>query len=50
MTDMTRRNIFLPDDLWAKMQKKAADEGSKRGQPMHVSEWIRDALTREVQK
>ena len=50
MTDMTRRNIFLPDELWAKIQQKAADEGSKRGTPMHASEWIRDALTREANK
>lgn len=48
MTDMTRRNIFLPDALWTKMQKEAADAGAKRGQPMHVSEWVRNVLERAV--
>lgn len=46
MTHMTRRNVFLPDKLWAEIQKAAAAEGHKRGTPMHASEWIRGALTR----
>ena len=45
---MTRRNIYLPDDLWEAIQKKAAEEGFKRGTPMHASEWIRDVLQTAV--
>ncbi len=43
---MTRRNIFLPDELWAAILKAAAIEGCGRGSPMPASEWIREALER----
>ena len=45
---MTRRNIYLPDDLWAAIQAAAAEAGAERGSPMHASEWIRDALAAQV--
>jgi len=47
---MTRRNIYLPDDLWAAIQRAAADEGARKGHTVSASEWIRKALTKEVEK
>lgn len=41
---MKRRSIFMRDELWSKVQKAAAAEGMKRGEPMHASEWIRKTL------
>ena len=40
---MNRRYIFLPDDLWKRIQQAAANEGAKRGKPVSASEWIREA-------
>ena len=45
---MTRRNMMYPDDLWAKILAKVADEGAKRGKPMSVAEWVRGVLEQAV--
>ena len=41
---MTRRNMMLPDSLWAKIQQAAADEGVKQGKPVSAAWVIRRAL------
>ena len=41
---MSRRNISIPDDLWAQIRKAAADEGAKLGRPMPASEWLRKVI------
>ena len=41
---MTRRNMMLPDELWAKIQQAAADLGAELGKPVSASEWIRRTL------
>lgn len=45
---MTRRNMMLPDSLWSKVLKAAADEGAKRGKPMSAAEWVRGVLRKAV--
>ncbi len=44
MGKMTRRNMMLPDSLWAKIQRAAADEGAKIGKPVSTAEMARRAL------
>lgn len=45
---MTRRNLVIPDDLYAKIQKAAANAGSKQGRTVSVSEWVRGVLEKAV--
>ena len=40
----TRRNLYLPDDLWAAMQKRAAKISRETGERVSMSEVLRDAL------
>ena len=39
----TRRNIYMDDDLHRRIQQAALREGVERGEPVSVSEWIREA-------
>ena len=45
---MTRHNLSISDELWAKVQLAAIQEAVKRGRPISVSEWIRDAIHRRL--
>lgn len=44
-----RHNVWFPPDLWALIQKAAAEEGARRGQPMSVAEWIREAIRERLE-
>ena len=43
-----RHNVWFPPDLWESIQKAAAEEGARRGQPMSVAEWIREAIREKL--
>ena len=45
---MTRHNISVPNELWARLQRAAANEGAARGRPMSVSEFIRLACEQRM--
>lgn len=45
-----RRNIWLPDDLWAAVIEAAARETIKTGEQVGASEWIRRAITQALPK
>lgn len=45
---MSRHNLSISDELWAKVQKAAAEEGAKRGKPMPVSEWLRGLIIEKI--
>ena len=46
---MSRHNISIPDDeLWARVQKAAAEEGARQGRTVSVSEWIRSLVIKEL--
>jgi len=47
---MARRNLYIPDDLYERIQRAAAEEGARRGQPMSVSEWLREAAEEKIER
>lgn len=47
---MTRRNLYLPDELWVQLQAQAAAEGYKVGRPVSVSEVVRQILERSMKR
>ena len=44
------RTISLPARLEVEVERAAADESARRGRPVTVSEWIRDAIERKLQQ
>ena len=47
---MARRNLYIPDDLYERIRRAAAEEGARRGQPMSVSEWLREAAEEKIER
>lgn len=45
---MTRRNVFLPDELWQKLQRYAAQLAVKGGKPVSTAEAARRILARSL--
>jgi len=45
---MSRRNIWIPDELWARVQEAAAQAWVDEGKPVSVAEWVRRALTKAL--
>lgn len=43
-----RRNLWLPDDLWAAVIEAAAREAIKSGEQVSASEWIRRAILKSL--
>lgn len=41
---MSRHNIWIPDELWARVQIAAAKAGVAERRPIPVAEWVRRAL------
>ena len=46
---MTRRNVSISDELWARVERAAAEEGAKRGKPLPVSEWLRGIILEKLE-
>ena len=44
MADSTRRNIYLPDDLWNQVVEACAAEKEATGEAIPASMWIRRAI------
>ena len=47
---MGRHNIYIPPDLWARMQKAAAEAGARMGRTVSVSEWLRMAAEKAMER
>lgn len=45
---MSARNLYIPADLWRRMQQAAADESAREGRTVSVSEWLREAARRRL--
>jgi len=45
---MTRRNIFVPDELWEAAQLAALEESVRVGRHVSVAEWVREAMQRRL--
>ena len=45
-----RHNLYIPNDLWEKMRKAAADAGARVGRTVSVSEWLRRAAERALER
>jgi len=45
---MTRRNLYIPDALWERIQRAAMEEGLRRGSPLSASEWVREACEKRL--
>ena len=45
---MSARNLYIPDDLWRRLQQAAADESARQGRTVSVSEWLREAARRRI--
>lgn len=39
-----RRNVWIPDALWRRIQRAAAREGAERGETVSAAEYIREAV------
>ena len=50
MTDTTRRNIYMEDDLREAVMKAAARETLRTGQRITASEWIREAVRQRLEQ
>lgn len=50
MTPMTRRNIFLPEEMWDQLQAYAIELTVKEGKPVSVSEAMRRILERSLSR
>ena len=47
---MTRHNISISDELWAKVQMAAMKAGLERGKPMSASEWLRGLIVNKLRE
>jgi hypothetical protein len=47
---MTRRGIWIPDDLWQRIQRAAAESGAREGRPVSAAEWIRAAGREKLER
>jgi hypothetical protein len=47
---MTRRNVFLPDELWDALQRYAIELTVKEGAPVSVAEAMRRILERSLRR
>lgn len=45
-----KRTIYMPDDLWNRLNLAAARAGLRDGQTVSVSEYIRAALEQHVER
>lgn len=45
-----RRNLYIPAETWASLNRLAAAEGAKQGRPVSISEWIRLAVRRAAKR
>lgn len=50
MSAMTRRNIFLPAEMWEDLQAYAIELTVKEGKPVSVSEAMRRILERSLKR
>lgn len=42
------RNVYMPDELWERIQKVAIRQSAKRGRVVSPSEYIREAVERRL--
>lgn len=47
---MTRRNVHIPDDLWARAEEAARALGERSGLRVTVSDLVRRGLEAEVER
>jgi hypothetical protein len=47
---MTRRSVFLPEELWADLQAYAIELTVREGAPVSVSEAMRRILERSLKR
>lgn len=45
----TRRNLWIPDELWRRAQQAALKEALRIGRPVSVSEWVRRAMKKRLE-
>ena len=45
---MSNHNLSMSDELWARVERAAAEEGAKRGKPLPVSEWLRGLILKKI--
>lgn len=45
---MTRRTMWIPDDLWERINHAALAQGMERGEQMSASEWVRQTCERRL--
>lgn len=50
MSAMTRRNVFLPEELWDALQAYAIELTVKEGKPVSVAEAMRRILERSLKR
>lgn len=50
MNAMTRRNVYLPDEMWDALQSYAIELTVKEGKPVSVSEAMRRILERSLKR
>jgi hypothetical protein len=50
VTPMTRRNVFLPDDLWDALTAYAVELSVKEGTQVSTSEAMRRILERSLRR
>jgi hypothetical protein len=50
MSAMTRRNIFLPEEMWAQLLSVAVELTSREGKPVSVSDALRRILERSLKR
>ena len=46
--DGRRRNIWLPDEVWAAVVEAAAHDTLSTGEQISASEWIRRAIAKDL--
>jgi len=49
-TKQTRRNFYLPDDLWRDMKRAAAAASREQGRKVSVAEWVREAVAQKLRR
>ena len=49
-TKSTRRNIYLPDDLWTRVAGRCMKEELATGERVSASQWIRRAIRESLTK
>lgn len=46
----TRRNLWIPDELWERAKQAAREQGVRENRDVSLSDWIREAIRQQLEQ